>query len=432
MLLAVWQVGTIFSNYIDLSEAARAGARAAALSGAPTTLGDAAVASTRRSRARPVRGARNSASVPGMTVTITPSPPWTAGAQRARHRHRAVLAQPLRRLRDARAHQRHRRHARASAGRMRRLSMRRERGQTAVEFALCATVFFMIVFGLLKVADDLRRLRRAAARGPRRLAQGLGHARHRQRGRHLRRSGRHDRGAGLRRASSTPTKMGITVTGLDSNVNPNGTLWEAHDRVQVTVTYPWKLDVIGLHDLVGHDVDDDPGDHRVAVGAARGALRRQGCRRSCGQRASSWLRPVTGTSSARQSAVSTACLLGAGEPRAQRRRAAPRRAAARAPRAAPSSARRSAGARARPAPARAPGRPRRARARSCRRPRVSTDCGARPGSATPRFWPTSQRTGRSVSTLRVRVPACALMNAVTSAPVIGATRSPRAILASSS
>ena len=37
MLLAVWQVGTVFSNYIDLSEAAREGARAAALSGAPPT-----------------------------------------------------------------------------------------------------------------------------------------------------------------------------------------------------------------------------------------------------------------------------------------------------------------------------------------------------------------------------------------------------------
>ena len=42
MLLAVWQVGTVFSNYIDISEAARSGARAAALSGAPTTAGDAA------------------------------------------------------------------------------------------------------------------------------------------------------------------------------------------------------------------------------------------------------------------------------------------------------------------------------------------------------------------------------------------------------
>ena len=41
MLLAVWQVGTVFSNYIDISEAARSGARAAALSGAPPSAGDA-------------------------------------------------------------------------------------------------------------------------------------------------------------------------------------------------------------------------------------------------------------------------------------------------------------------------------------------------------------------------------------------------------
>jgi hypothetical protein len=42
------------------------------------------------------------------------------------------------------------------------------------------------------------------------------------------------------------TKMGITVTGLDSNVSPDGTLWEAHDRIRVTVTYPWRLNVIGV------------------------------------------------------------------------------------------------------------------------------------------------------------------------------------------
>jgi hypothetical protein len=44
----------------------------------------------------------------------------------------------------------------------------------------------------------------------------------------------------------SPSAMGITVSGLDSNTAPNGTLWEAHDRVEVTVTYPWKLDVLGL------------------------------------------------------------------------------------------------------------------------------------------------------------------------------------------
>ena len=49
VLLAVWQVGTVFSNYIDLSEAARAGARAAALSGAPSVAGDTASFTTAQS-----------------------------------------------------------------------------------------------------------------------------------------------------------------------------------------------------------------------------------------------------------------------------------------------------------------------------------------------------------------------------------------------
>ena len=47
-------------------------------------------------------------------------------------------------------------------------AMRRDRGQTAVEFALCATVFFMIVFGLLKVAviyGDYTALQHAAREG---------------------------------------------------------------------------------------------------------------------------------------------------------------------------------------------------------------------------------------------------------------------------
>ena len=52
MLLAVWQVGTVFSNYIDLSEAAREGARAAALSGAPPSSGDTASFNTAVSEGR--------------------------------------------------------------------------------------------------------------------------------------------------------------------------------------------------------------------------------------------------------------------------------------------------------------------------------------------------------------------------------------------
>ena len=123
--------------------------------------------------------------------------------------------------------------------------LRRECGQTAVEFSLCALVFFMIVFGLLKVATiygDYVALQHAARDGSRKgsVTRGTGNA---------------DSTAvtnavttAVNASSSflSPTAMGITVTGLDSNVAPNGTLWEAHDRVQVTVTYPWKLDVLGL------------------------------------------------------------------------------------------------------------------------------------------------------------------------------------------
>jgi Flp pilus assembly protein TadG len=123
--------------------------------------------------------------------------------------------------------------------------LRGHRGQTTVEFALCAVVFFMIVFGLLKVATiygDYVALQHAARDGSRKgsVTRGTGNA---------------DsvavssavvaavKGAG---SFLDPTQMTISVTGLDSNTSPNGTLWEAHDRVQVTVTYPWKLDVLGL------------------------------------------------------------------------------------------------------------------------------------------------------------------------------------------
>ena len=77
MLLAVWQVGAIFSNYIDISEAARSGARAAALSGAPTTANDAPSLAAAKTEGQ--FAATNSASVPGMTVTIAASPTWIAG-----------------------------------------------------------------------------------------------------------------------------------------------------------------------------------------------------------------------------------------------------------------------------------------------------------------------------------------------------------------
>jgi Flp pilus assembly protein TadG len=79
MLLAVWQVGTVFSNYIDLSEAAREGARAAALSGAPPSAGD--VPSLTAAQSEGTYAATNSASVPGMTVSIAAVGVWTAGGK---------------------------------------------------------------------------------------------------------------------------------------------------------------------------------------------------------------------------------------------------------------------------------------------------------------------------------------------------------------
>jgi Flp pilus assembly protein TadG len=91
LLLAVWQIGAVFSNYIDVSEAARAGARAAALSGAPTTTGDApsltaaieegkfaAINSVGCTYAIPAVACT---SVPGMDVTIDKVGTWTAGGQ---------------------------------------------------------------------------------------------------------------------------------------------------------------------------------------------------------------------------------------------------------------------------------------------------------------------------------------------------------------
>jgi Flp pilus assembly protein TadG len=89
MLLAVWQVGTVFSNYIDLSEAAREGARAAALSGAPTTTGDTTSFNTAVSEGRfaaicsvaPPPCTSTSTALNGMTVAIVADTPWTAGAK---------------------------------------------------------------------------------------------------------------------------------------------------------------------------------------------------------------------------------------------------------------------------------------------------------------------------------------------------------------
>jgi Flp pilus assembly protein TadG len=83
VLLAVWQVGTIFSNYIDLSEAARAGARAAAISGAPTASGDTASFTAAQSDGvyAATQSAPNLDATHNLTITITSVTPWQAGAR---------------------------------------------------------------------------------------------------------------------------------------------------------------------------------------------------------------------------------------------------------------------------------------------------------------------------------------------------------------
>jgi Flp pilus assembly protein TadG len=128
---------------------------------------------------------------------------------------------------------------------MSRLRLRGERGQSAVEFALCATVFFMIVFGIFKMATlygDYVALQHAARDGVRigSVTRGTGNANQTAVTTAVT--------AEVKNSAGTldPASMGITVTGLDSHVSPNGTLWEAHDRVKVTVTYPWSVNVMGL------------------------------------------------------------------------------------------------------------------------------------------------------------------------------------------
>ena len=200
--------------------------------------------------------------------------------------------------------------------------LERERGQTAVEFALCATVFFMIVFGLLKVAviyGDYTALQHAARDGARKgsVTRGTGDASPSAVTR-----GRDERGQELECvAGSGPRKLKITSRASTATSRPNGTLWEAHDRVQVP-----------------GDVSVEARRHRPArSGRARCRARPRRSSSSDARRASArlrlqaqfrpalqagWLRPVSGMSSARQSAVSTAaCSAPASQSRSATRRA---------------------------------------------------------------------------------------------------------------
>jgi Flp pilus assembly protein TadG len=121
--------------------------------------------------------------------------------------------------------------------------LRGERGQTAVEFALCATVFFMLVFGLLKVATiygDYVALQHAARDGARKgsVTRGTGDA----------------DPATVKAAVIAAAKNSGSILDPNQMAFPNTNdatctscaTWKAHDVLEVTVTYPWKLDVLGL------------------------------------------------------------------------------------------------------------------------------------------------------------------------------------------
>jgi Flp pilus assembly protein TadG len=76
VLLTVTQFGIVLAHQLDVTDAARAAARRASSYGAPTTYSS-AVENAARSAA--VSAANSSASVPGMTVTVTATPQWVAG-----------------------------------------------------------------------------------------------------------------------------------------------------------------------------------------------------------------------------------------------------------------------------------------------------------------------------------------------------------------
>ena len=77
ILLALWQFGTVFADYIEVTDAARVAARKASSFGAPPTY-DSTVESTSRSQA--IASGMGATNVPGVAVTVTAAPSWKAGA----------------------------------------------------------------------------------------------------------------------------------------------------------------------------------------------------------------------------------------------------------------------------------------------------------------------------------------------------------------
>jgi Flp pilus assembly protein TadG len=77
LLLALWQFGVVFANYIEVTDAARVAARKASSYGAPPTY-DSTVENTSRSQA--IASGMGATDVDGVAVTVTASPTWKAGS----------------------------------------------------------------------------------------------------------------------------------------------------------------------------------------------------------------------------------------------------------------------------------------------------------------------------------------------------------------
>ena len=80
LLYVTWQFGTLFSNYIDVTDAARVAARKAATYGADPAIPNDTV-SRDAAQVAADQAARSSASVPDMELRPLDAPTWAAGQE---------------------------------------------------------------------------------------------------------------------------------------------------------------------------------------------------------------------------------------------------------------------------------------------------------------------------------------------------------------
>jgi Flp pilus assembly protein TadG len=73
VIMAIAQFGDLYNHYVSITDATRAGARMAAVSRTATDPSGAAV--------QAVRDSAHQLDQTKLTVTVSPSPPWTSGQQ---------------------------------------------------------------------------------------------------------------------------------------------------------------------------------------------------------------------------------------------------------------------------------------------------------------------------------------------------------------